>query len=307
MRRDGKKLEALVAFVEQALVPKGFNVETNERVFNDEGIQIAEFDVKVEGKVGSTDISWLIECRDRPAEGPAPGSWIEQLVGRRTRFRFNKITAVSTTGFAIGAADFAKEAGIETRVVESLAPEHFPWVVIQELPLITNTPQLCRAYLLLAENATDEEREALSDAIRDRGATDRILEHHETRTPVSGHSAFFQAIQELDNAFDGIEPNGPGRDIRLDVRFVPGGAHYVVQTSIGPLRIDRIIFEGSLLCHKSNLPITVAEEYRDNETGQIISQFVAFEPQRMMDVNMRFEMHKLSETGETHVILRGVK
>jgi hypothetical protein len=45
MAQDGKQLEALVAFVEQTLLPQGFTVSTNQRVFNDDGIQIAEFDV----------------------------------------------------------------------------------------------------------------------------------------------------------------------------------------------------------------------------------------------------------------------
>ena len=71
--RDGKQLEALVAFVEKALLPEGFEVRANERVYNDEGAQIAELDVEIRGRIGSTNISWLIECRDRPGDGPAPG------------------------------------------------------------------------------------------------------------------------------------------------------------------------------------------------------------------------------------------
>ena len=80
-------------------LPVGFEVKSNERVFNDGGIQIAEFDIEIRGKVGTTMIAWLIECRDRPAQGAAPGSWIEQLVGRRNRFGFNKVTAVGVSEF----------------------------------------------------------------------------------------------------------------------------------------------------------------------------------------------------------------
>jgi hypothetical protein len=94
MSKDGKFLENLVRQIEELLLPNGFSVKANSRVFNDEGIQIAEFDIEIRGRLGSADISWLIECRDRPAGGPAPGSWIEQLVGRRDRFGFNKVTAV---------------------------------------------------------------------------------------------------------------------------------------------------------------------------------------------------------------------
>ena len=107
MSGEGQHLENLVRQVEELLLPKGFSVAGNSRVYNDENVQIAEFDIEVRGRLGSTYISWLIECRDRPGSGPAPGSWIEQLVGRRDRFRFSKVTAVSTTGFALGAEEYA--------------------------------------------------------------------------------------------------------------------------------------------------------------------------------------------------------
>src|SRR6187402_987528 len=117
MSSDGRRLESLVAFVEKALLPTGFSVTMNERIYDDIGTQIAEFDVQARGKIGTTDFAWLIECRDRPKSGPAPTSWIEQLVGRRDRFNFNKVTAVSTTGFAAGAKEYAILKGIELREV----------------------------------------------------------------------------------------------------------------------------------------------------------------------------------------------
>ena len=63
MSSDGKQLESLVAFVEETLLPPGFEVKSNERVFNDEGVQVAEFDIEIRGKVGTTSIAWLIEPR----------------------------------------------------------------------------------------------------------------------------------------------------------------------------------------------------------------------------------------------------
>ena len=83
MASDGKQLEQLVAFVEQILLPPNFAVTTNRHVYNEDGVQIAEFDIEIRGKIGSTEFAWLIECRDRPSGGAAPTSWIEQLVGRR--------------------------------------------------------------------------------------------------------------------------------------------------------------------------------------------------------------------------------
>jgi hypothetical protein len=80
MTKTGKQLEQIVKQIEKLLLPSNFQIKSNERVFNEEGVQIAEFDIEIEGRLGSTDIKWLIECRDRPANGPAPGSWIENLL-----------------------------------------------------------------------------------------------------------------------------------------------------------------------------------------------------------------------------------
>lgn len=133
MRTDGKQLEELVAFVEKTLLPHGFKVDTNDLIYED-GAQIAELDIVVRGKIGSTNIAWLIECRDRPGKGRAPGYWIEQLASRRNRFKFNKVTAVSTTGFAAGAAKYAQEQGIEIREVRALCAEDLTdWLKIQHL------------------------------------------------------------------------------------------------------------------------------------------------------------------------------
>lgn len=124
MSNSGEHLERLVKQIESLLLPTGFTIESREKIFNDEGVQIAEFDIVITGKVGSTPIRILIECRDRPTEGPAPASWIEQLVGRRTRFKFDKVVAVSTTGFSKGAKQFADESGIEYRLLDNtLSPD----------------------------------------------------------------------------------------------------------------------------------------------------------------------------------------
>jgi len=72
------------------------------------------------GPLGSSSVRWLIECRDRPSEGSAPIAWIEQLVGRRERLQFDRVFAVSTTGFSPAARDFAKAKNIIVRTVTRL-------------------------------------------------------------------------------------------------------------------------------------------------------------------------------------------
>lgn len=118
--KTGKPLEELVKMIEQFLLPEGFKVESREKIFDESGVQIAEFDLVVSGCLGSSTIRWLIECRDRPAGETEPGSWIEQLAGRKQRFNFDKAFAVSTSGFSKSARDCAERFGIILRTVKNI-------------------------------------------------------------------------------------------------------------------------------------------------------------------------------------------
>lgn len=120
MDKTGKELEDLIAGIEAQMLPQGFKVEPRQRVADDAGEQIAELDIVISGALGSSTVNWLLECRDRRSEGAAPASWIEQLVGRRERFGFDKVFAISTTGFSKAATDFAKTKGIVLRTVSRL-------------------------------------------------------------------------------------------------------------------------------------------------------------------------------------------
>ena len=176
MGSDGKQLEALVAFVEKTLVPPGFEVNANKRVFNDEEEQIAEFDIEIRGKVGSTSFAWLIECRDRPSHGTAPGSWIEQLVGRRDRFGFNLVTAVSTTGFAAGAVEYARRAGIELREVQALDPANFEgWIKISELTQVSKIHDLKHLNIIFSSTGPKDVIAAAQRAIDRATHNDALL------------------------------------------------------------------------------------------------------------------------------------
>ena len=83
LRKDGKKLEELVAEIEKIVARAGKTVEVNKRFYDDQGVQVAEFDIFITFSSDLGGHKWLIECRDRPSQGAAPGSWIEQLIGRK--------------------------------------------------------------------------------------------------------------------------------------------------------------------------------------------------------------------------------
>lgn len=305
MAHDGSQLEALVAFVEKTLLPQGFNVKTNQRVFNDEGIQVAEFDVEIRGRLGSTDIAWLIECRDRPSEGPAPGAWIEQLFGRRARFGFNKVTAVSTTGFAAGAIDFARRENIELREVQVLSPDAFAdWLVIRHIVNRVRHTSLLHASLLIAPTETEETRKALAETLEAFNTDSPILRSSSTGQLVPLRNAFHGAIESQENLFEDLEVNGPPRTVRVLADYVNDADHFVVQTRVSQVRIRAIQYRGELRLKELLIPLIGTTEYRDAITGGSISQAAVFAPQSIMGMKFTTEMHKMAETGETHVILR---
>ena len=303
MSSDGKQLETLVACVERELLPPGFSVKSNERVFNDEGVHIAEFDIQVNGKVGSTTISWLIECRDRPGHGAAPGAWIEQLVGRRTRFGFNKVTAVSTTGFAAGAVDYAKQQGIELREVASLDPSEFKdWLHITEMRQIRRVTDLKHATIFLSPSELEDVKQAAMDVITSAAGNNEILISSSSGARANLTNAFFGAIQSVDNAFKDVVVGKPCK-VRLLSNYLDED-HFLIETALGPVKVTQIEFLGELRVEETVVPVVKTAEYRHAGTGEPISQLAAFAPQSILGMNLALELHRMAESGETHVTMR---
>jgi hypothetical protein len=303
MSSDGKQLESLVAFVEEKLLPLGFDVKLNERVFNDEGSQVAEFDIEIRGKVGTTTIAWLIECRDRPGHGAAPGAWIEQLVGRRTRFGFNKVTAVSTTGFAAGATAFARGQGIELREVRSLDPSEFAdWLHITALRQVNRVTDLKHANIFLHPDEADPAKEAALQAIAGADGNARILISSSTLERANLSEAFLGGVQSIEGAFDDVVPGQP-RKMHLLSQYRDED-HYLLETPTGRVRVNQIEFIGELRVDEIDVPVIKTAEYRHAETGELISQLAAFAPQSIAGFKMALEMHRIADTGETHIGMR---
>lgn len=306
MSRDGKRLEALVAFVEKTLVPEGFAVTTNDRVFNEDGVQVAEFDVMVQGRIATTDFQWLIECRDRPSSGAAPTAWIEQLVGRRARFNLSKVTAVSTTGFAAGAHEFAQVQGIELREVEALTPEHFAdWLEIRYITNKVRHTTLTGVYFTLEPETPKELHDAFWEAMAGLGGDTPILKATSTGQLVTPAQAFSGVASAYPELFEDLEPNGDPKTVRLVNRY-PDNDHFTVQTAMGPVDIKEVAFSGELRLQEFRLPIVYTGEYRNAKTGAPIAQVVTYAPQTIMGNKFAVEFHKLAETGETHITMRRV-
>lgn len=94
--------------------------------------------------------------------------------------------------------------------------------------------------------------------------------------------------------------------IKLVSRY-PEADHYLLETPSGRVRLSQIDFIGELRVEETEVPVIKTAEYRHAETGEVISQLAAFAPQSILGMNLALEMHRMAETGETHVTMRRLR
>ncbi len=287
-------------------MPHGYAIETRKSVFNDEGIQIAEFDIEVFGKVGTTNFKWLIECRDRPSSGAAPGAWIEQLVGRRIRFGFNKVTAVSTTGFAAGAREFAEREGIELRTVTDLSAQSFnEWILLDFICETTRHTTLLNATISVDDSIPHDMKVYAAEFLSSVSTSAAFLKFTRTGEFVTAQHAFSRAASDAPGLFDDLAPNGDPKTVRIRSLYTKDG-ELALDTERGNIIVPFIDFDGELRVIEKFVPILSAKEYRNLGSPDPISQVVTFGPHSIHGKRFVTEFHKLSDTGETHILLRGL-
>jgi hypothetical protein len=241
---DGKQLEQLVSHIESQFLPQGLKVENRKRLFDEDG-QIAELDIVISGKVGTTDFTWLIECRDRPSEGPAPRAWIQQLIGRQTDFKFNKITAVSTAGFAKSAVKLAKREGIDLREVAALKPEEFSsWMQMRSFQVSKRLSAVRDVHFKVAES----QRELVAARLKREPVTNKtlLLRSIADGTTTSCDQAFLGVVNAA-KAHDHAQPGTMRKILKIKAIYPNDENHFVIDTEGGPVRVEAIEFEGEIM------------------------------------------------------------
>jgi hypothetical protein len=300
---DGRALENLVRTVEEFFLPKGCKVEARKLVYGDEGAQLAELDILVTGRLGTTEIRWLIECRDRPSDGRAPVGWIEQLAGRKQAHGFHQVTAVSTTGFSDGAAEVAARLGIELRSVTDARIEDFgKWLYSEvQFSLHNLVAALDHATVFPQEGEAPERIEALKSKLGAAKSEEKILRVVTTGKLMSLPDAFSEAVGQA-KLLDGMSP-GQEKSVRIRAQY-PGDEHFVIDTAAGAVRVARIGFEGRLLVKVTQMPVEALKQYSRDASGAIISQSAVLATAEAGQLSFSIELHNLAESGETYVVVR---
>ena len=300
---DGRALENLVRTVEEFFLPKGCKVEVRKLVYGDEGAQLAELDILVTGRLGTTEIQLLIECRDRPSDGRAPVSWIEQLFGRKQAHGFNQVTAVSTTGFSDGAAEVATRLGIELRTVrEAKLADFEAWLYGgAQFVVVNRICALDHATVFPPKGEARERLDALKAQLAAAKPNEKLLRVVATGQLVSLPEAFTAAATQSE-LFDGMAPDDE-RAVRIRAEY-PGDDHYEIDTVAGAVRVVWIGFIGRLQVKATTMPMEALKQYSRDGSGDVISQSAVFAPVKVGDLSIALELHNLGESGETHIVVR---
>lgn len=308
MAKDGKSLEEFVTFVERTL-SKSFMVETNVRKYFDDGTLVAEFDIVVTGVSGGIPVSGTIECRDRPNSRTPDAAWIQQLAGRRLQFEHDWVIAVSTTGFSRPARIAAKTLNIELRIVESLSAEQFRgWCPgFETLGNLVRTFDTKTCYLK-PPGGTDPVIDAEADAyIKAGGLGGKILktsnrdEHHSITQAIRG---FLTAS----GIWERVPATGEPYPFAFKVSY-PDEDHYVLNLPSGAtVRVQQFMWSGVLRATQTEAPVVDRREYRQDESTDIISQVVAFEPVQIGGPEpVRLEIHRIGDHSQPNLVQVAIK
>ena len=279
MGNTGKELEQLVKYVEEVFLPKGFTVTLNQKVFDEDGNQIAELDLIISGQLSTTKISWLIECRDRPSQGAAPVSWIEQLVGRRMRFQFNKVTAVSTTGFAPGAVEFANESGIELRTVGQITRSQIEnWFSIEEIAFSHTIGDLKHVGLTIDnESVNVQDEQELKEIFSKFNSDSMVFINTRTNETVSANNIWEDVMNQTPNLIDNVVPNGEPRRKKVEVNFTNPEGRYAIKLQTKIIHVLSGVFIADVRTELTLIPISKITKYSIVGESQSIAESVHFD------------------------------
>lgn len=302
-KKDGKQLENLVTYIESLRLPPDWTIKPRVLSRTAGGKPTAEFDIMVEGRVGTIDIKWLIECRDRPSEGPAPVAWIEQLIGRKQRFKLSQVTAVSTTGFSTGALEEAERFGIDTREFKELSPAEFEgWPELVGMPHRTEIRHLDRVEFGIEALPPTVSVESLNDAL-EHDQANLMLRNLNTGALITPREVFTKTLGKHPELLTDLTPNGPAVQVQFNVTL---NEPHALDTADGPVPVVLLRCKGSVQWLEEHKPLVYSGEYSRSSNGETISRLRMFEPLDVLGLNLQMEIHESPDIPGSTVVFRNV-
>lgn len=156
-----REFEKLVSRIEGALVPRGAQIKSPDKLVDKFTGELREVDVSIRHKVGSVELLVTVECRDRIKIQDV--TWIEQLATKQKQIGADHTIAVSSAGFSEPALAAARMHGISARIVDDITDNEIPeWVEGLEVEEVETQCLVGPLVLTYFENTQDPMLDALS-------------------------------------------------------------------------------------------------------------------------------------------------
>jgi len=305
MTNTGQDLENVIGHIERACLPLGFNISNRKKIYDESGNQIAELDIEVSGKIGTTDIKWRIECRDRPSDGSAPVSWIEQLVGRRERLNFNKVTAVSSTGFSPSAINFAAKKGIEIRSVLEIQQEDISdWFKLDRLIFDERIGDLKNVQIFI-HNAKDEQVKEIEDLLNNIDKNTKVFSHTSSNEKFSANNIWREAMNLSQALFENVKPESPPIRKTLDVNYKNPESRYKFISQGDALHIERMKFTADMSINRTLVPRSKITKYFNEQDQDLIAETIHFAVNNNKH-HKDIAIHKINDRGEIKIVVSAI-
>jgi hypothetical protein len=103
-----------------------------------------------------------------------------------------------------------------------------------------------------------------------------------------------------------VIPNGPTKRIQVTIQYPDDKSHFVVDTTLGPVRIVEIDFDGELSIIETTVPLSRVAEYRTVGKDDPVSQTAGFTFE-VRGEKLTFDIHRVIESGETLMTMRHLR
>ncbi|MBW8244017.1 restriction endonuclease [Muricauda oceani] len=210
MARKGRKFEVLVESLEKHALNKEGVISSPGYLMDEVTNQMREVDVLIETKIGTSNISIVLECRDRKMKQDL--TWIEQLNSKLKDINADKIIAVSSSGFSKSALEKAKRYGIETRSFDEIDKNIIEsWWQVTHIDFISKQFRIVYFYPYLEDKDFFKKYR-----IPINSEEKYILDTSENRL-VSASELFQENCNQIQSLWGSLIPNGKASRDRINI------------------------------------------------------------------------------------------
>jgi hypothetical protein len=251
MARLGRDLEKVVSLLEGTLQQSGIEMKSPDFLPDKDTGTLREVDISLRGRIGSSGILAIIECRDRGATQDV--TWIEQVISKSISVNADKAMAVSSSKFSEPSRLKAEKNNIELRTLEEINPADVTdWFVKLPYLLIYRLHTNFLHISFYPQKPDGEEIYAIAPLFK-RKIDNKSVSFNDIWLSISSD------VQK-DIPFDGCKLQR-----KLIFNFPNMQDRFQVSTKSGDIDIESLIIDAILWFTEEKVPSTSLKIYRDKD------------------------------------------